>query len=249
MISRVKSFLKKSQNSYVEIAYQLRHFTKWKKINAVDLCINDQLISKKIFGNILRGDYEIDENKKLQETFTPNDVLLELGTGIGFNAIYCAKINNGKVLTYEGNPKMIPLIRKNMAKNNADFLLKNEIVISKNFHVKSISFNIVDDFWSSSFKSINANIINKVDVPTTDINTIIKDHNPTYLVMDIEGGEEDLFDNCDWLDNSSIKKIMIELHADIIGEEKCFMVMNNIVKKGFKMHFDGGPKNVAYFFK
>ncbi len=249
MITFVKSFLKRSQHNYIEVAYKLRHFTKWKKINSVELCIDDSLVSKKIFGNIVRGDYEIDENKILQETFTSDDVLLELGTGIGFNSIYCAKKNNGKVLTYEGNPNMIPLIRKNMAKNNADFALRNEIVISKNFQNKSISFNIVEDFWSSSSKSINANIIKKVEVPTTDIHAIIRDYKPTYLVMDIEGGEEDLFDNCDWLDNSTIQKIMIELHADIIGEKNCFMVMNNIVQKGFQMHFDGSPKNVVYFSK
>jgi hypothetical protein len=136
-----------------------------------------------------------------------------------------------------------------MNKNNVDFILKNEIVISKNLQNKTVSFNIVEDFWSSSSKSINANIIKKVEVPTTDINVIISDHKPTYLVMDIEGGEEDLFDCCDWLDNSTIQKIMIELHADIIGENKCFMVMNNIVQKGFKMYFDGSPKNVVYFFK
>lgn len=136
-----------------------------------------------------------------------------------------------------------------MNKNNADFLLKNEIVISQNLQNKTVSFNIVEDFWSSTSKSINANIIKKVEVPTTDINVIISDHKPTYLVMDIEGGEENLFDCCDWLDNSTIRKIMIELHADIIGENKCFMVMNNIVQKGFKMNFDGSPKNVVYFSK
>jgi FkbM family methyltransferase len=247
MKTLLKSFLKTSQKQYLDLSYNLRHITKWKKLNSIELCIDDNLISKKIFGNIVWGDYEVDENKILQQTFSPDDILLELGTGIGFNAIYCAKINNGKVLTYEGNPNMIPLIRKNMKKNNADFILKNEIVISKNFETKSISFNIVEDFWSSSSKSTGETVINKVDVPTTDINDIIKKHQPTYLVMDIEGGEEDLFDNCDWLDNSSIKKIMIELHANIIGEEKCFMVMNNIVKKGYKMNFDGAPKNVAYF--
>ena len=249
MIASLKSFLKTSQNNYVDLAYNLRHVTKWKNLNSVYLCIDDSLISKKIFGNIVRGDYEVDENKILQETFSSNDVLLELGTGIGFNSIYCAKINNGKVLTYEGNPNMIPLIRKNMAKNGINFELKNEIVIAKDFYTKSVSFNIVEDFWSSSSKSISANVINKVDVPTTDINVIIREHKPTYLVMDIEGGEEDLFENCDWLDNSPIKKIMIELHADIIGEKKCFMVMNNIVQKGFEMKFDGSPKNVVYFSK
>ncbi|MEO5995310.1 MAG: FkbM family methyltransferase [Chitinophagaceae bacterium] len=245
----LKSFLKKCLNNYVNLSYTLRHLTKWKKINSIDLSIDDNLISKKIFGNIARGDYEIDENKILQKTFTSDDVLLELGTGIGFNAIYCAKINNNKVLTFEGNPNMIPLIRKNMEKNNVEFALRNEIVISKNFHNSSFSFNVVEDFWSSSLKTVDANIINKVNVPTTNINDIVENFRPTYLVVDIEGGEEDLFDECDWIANSPIKKILLELHADIIGEEKCFMVMNNIIQKGFKMSFDGGPKNVVYFFR
>ena len=245
----LKSFLKKCLNNYVNLSYTLRHFTKWKKINSIELSVNDKLISKKIFGNIVRGDYEIDENKILQKTFTSEDTLLELGTGIGFNSIYCAKINNNRVLTFEGNPNMIPLIRKNMKKNRAEFSLRNEIVISKDFHNRSYSFNIVEDFWSSSLKTVDANIINKVDVPTTNINAIVEDFKPTYMVVDIEGGEEDLFDECNWMANSSIKKILLELHADIIGEDRCFMVINNIIQQGFKMSFDGGPKNVVYFFR
>jgi hypothetical protein len=82
-----------------------------------------------------------------------------------------------------------------------------------------------------------------------NINEVIRTYQPTFLVMDIEGGEEDLFDDCAWLDNSPIKKILIELHADIIGEEKCFMVMQHIIAKGFAMSFDGAPKNVVYFYK
>ncbi|MEO6932380.1 MAG: FkbM family methyltransferase [Chitinophagaceae bacterium] len=249
MITMLKSFLKKFQEQYVDLIYALRNFTKWKRINDVDLSINDRLISRNIFGNIIRGDYEVDENKILQDTFTREDVLLELGTGIGFNSIYCAKINNNKVLTFEGNPNMIPLIKKNMKRNNVSFGLKNEIVISKGFHTASIPFNIVDEFWSSSSKKIAGKITQKVNVPTKDINLVVREFNPTYLVVDIEGGEEDLFDNCYWIENSLIKKIMIELHADIIGEEKCFMVMKNLANIGFKMRFDGAPKNVVFFSK
>ncbi|HZH96921.1 MAG TPA: FkbM family methyltransferase, partial [Flavisolibacter sp.] len=198
----LKALLKTSQRRYLGLSYRLRHLTKWKKLNSIHLSINDKVISEKIFGNIVWGDYEIDENKILQQTFTSEDVLLELGTGIGFNAIYCAKINNNKVLSYEGNPNLIPLIRRNMKKNNVDFDLKNEIVISKNFQQTSVSFNVVEDFWSSSSKQVNANIICRVNVATTDINEIIKMFKPSYLLVDIEGGEEDLFDDCDWIENS-----------------------------------------------
>jgi hypothetical protein len=134
-----------------------------------------------------------------------------------------------------------------MKKNNVDFDLKNEIVVSKNFQQTSVSFNVVEDFWSSSSKHLHANIINTVNVTTTDINETIRKFKPTYLVVDIEGGEEDLFDDCDWIEHSPIKKVLLELHADIIGEDQCFKVMNNLVQKGFKMSFDGAPKNVVYF--
>jgi len=250
MTAFIKVLLKKAQQQYIDLFYEIRKIIKWKKINNVYLNITDQQITKKIFGNIVRGDYEIDENKILKESFSQNDILLELGTGLGFNSIYCAKINNNKVLTFEGNPNLIPLIKKNMRKNNTEFDLRNEILISKNHSNTSATFNIVEDFWSSSAKdTVSSKIIGKVTVPTRDVNEIIKTFQPTYLLVDIEGGEDDLFDNCDFLQNSSIKKILLELHADVIGEEKCFTVMKNLNEAGYRMRLDGAPKNVAYFFK
>lgn len=245
----LKSVLKDCQNVYVAVAYRLKRFIPWKRLASVYLYVNDNRISRKIFGNIVRGDYEVDENKILRRTFTADDVLLELGTGLGFNAIYCAKINGGKVRTYEGNPNLLPLIRKNMARNKVDFTLKNEIVIAKNLETRSVVFNIVEDFWSSSANALTVPVVDKVNVPTADINGILREHRPTFLMMDIEGGEADLFDDSDWLADSSVRKIMIELHADIIGEEGCFRVMNKIVQAGFKMDFDGTPKNVVYFYR
>lgn len=245
-----KPLIKLLKKQYIFFYYKFRHFIKWKKLNNVYLIIDDEVVSKKVFGNIVYGDYEIDENKILSETLTQNDVLLELGTGVGFNSIYAAKMNNNKVVTFEGNPRLIPLIKKNMKKNKVNFSLRNEIVISKNFNNTSSSFNVVEDFWSSSLKEpIGGKIVEKVTVPTYNINNVIRDVKPTYLVVDIEGGEEDLFENCDFLKWSSIEKILLEMHADVIGEEQCFAVIKNIVQCGYKIRFDGAPKNVMYFFK
>ncbi len=104
--------------------------------------VSHDIISKEIAGSIIRGDYEIDENSILKEPLSADDVLPELGTGLGFNAICAAKINGGKVISFEGNPNMIPLIRENMKRNNVSFELSNEILISKNFGDRHLRFSI-----------------------------------------------------------------------------------------------------------
>lgn len=249
-VNVLKQSRKLVKNLYISFYYLFRRTIKWKKIKSVYLNIESKLITRSLFGNIAFGDYEIDENKILHNTLEKDDVLLELGTGLGFNSISAAIINNNKVFTYEGNPNLIPLIRQNMQRNNVDFSLKNEIVLSKMNGHANYTFNVVKDFWSSSTKSnINGEIVEKVNVPTSNISKILSDVNPTYLMVDIEGGEEDFFEDCSFLQGSSIRKILLELHANIIGEEKCSMVIENILKSGFKMQLDSAPKNVMYFYK
>lgn len=247
LINTFKAFAK---HLYISFYYLFRNVIKWKKVNSVYLCINDQMISKNLFGNIVFGDYEIHENEILNKTLHRNDVVLELGTGLGYNSITAAKINNNKVTTFEANPHLQALIKQNIKKNNVDIVIKNEIVLSKNFTNEKLEFNVVEDFWSSSVKSnINGKIVDRVTVPTCQICEILKELHPTYLIVDIEGGEEDFFEDCAFLTTSSISKILLELHADIISEEKCSMVIKNIINSGFKICLDSYPKNVMLFFR
>ncbi|MDQ6815478.1 MAG: FkbM family methyltransferase, partial [Bacteroidota bacterium] len=241
LFKNLKALLK---NLYISFYYVFRQRVKWKKLNSVYLNITDPIISKPLFGNIIFGDYEFDENKILKKTIDKDDVLLELGTGLGYNSISAAKINNNKVVTYEGNPNLIPLIKQNMKKNSVKFRLENKIVLSKNFEDADCEFNIFEDFWSSSLKSnIDGKIVRKVTVKSYDINRVLREVQPSYLIVDIEGGEEDFFEDCSFLQNSSVRKILLELHANIIGEDKCSMVIENILKSGFKIRLDNSPKN------
>ena len=196
------------------------------------------------------GIYEIDEHKVLTETFSADDVLLEIGTGIGYNTIYCAKKSNNRVTSFEGNSALIPLIKKNMKKNDSNFDLRNEILVSQNVHEPTSNFNIAEEFWFSSLKTDpGARIVNHITVPTCSVNKVISEVNPTYLLVDIEGGEEELFCDSNFLTNSSIKKILIELHPWAIGDEKCNAIITNILGKGFMMRVDLSPKHIMYFYK
>ena len=68
-------------------------------------------------------------------------------------------------------------------------------------------------------------------------------------MCDIEGGELDIFENCDFLKDSTIKKILIEFHPRVLGEDKTLDLINNILKQGYQLRFDKYPKKYCFFCK
>jgi FkbM family methyltransferase len=231
-------------------SYKFRNLIKWKQLNTVYLNINSPLLSERACKAIIEGIYESNENRVLQETITEKDVLLELGTGLGYNAIFCAKRNNGKVVTFEGNPNLLPLIKENMLKNKVEFDLRNQILVTKAKSEEHVTFNIAEEFWSSSSKTeVVGKIQETVSVESVYIADVLRQYNPTYLLIDIEGGEEDIFEDASFLENSSIRKILLELHPDAIGDTKCSEIIKSIIDKGFSLRVDDSTKQVVYFYK
>ena len=98
---------------------------------------------------------------------------------------------------------------------------------------ESVPFYLRKDFWASSLEVPSAddpNILGTKQVPQIDINQVLKAHQPTVLVMDIEGGELDLLPT---LDISCCSNIVIELHPRVYklaGIDRCFDILR---KKGF----------------
>ena len=64
------------------------------------------------------------------------------------------------------------------------------------------------------------------------INDKIRAIDPTFFVVDIEGGEQDLFDGLDFY---NIKKIMLETHRSVIGDEETDRLLNRIESAGFEI--------------
>lgn len=250
MFGFINTAIAKWKDFSFRLNYRFRKQIRWKRLNGIYLNISDELMSKAVCKYIFFGIYETDEHQILTETFNADDTLLELGTGIGYNTMHCARISSNRVTTFEGNPKLIPLIQKNMKKNSIDVDVRNEILVSKSVEETNASFNVAEEFWYSSVKEYSgANTVSHVSVPTRNINKVITEVDPTYLLVDIEGGEEELFEDCDFLIGSSVKKILIELHPWVIGDEKCNTVIKNILEKGFQMRMDFFSKHMVFFYK
>jgi len=174
------------------------------------------------------GMYERAETKIIRRHLEPDDVVLELGTGLGFVALYCAKhIGPDRIFTFEPNPELESVILRNFELNGlfpslASCLLGKE--------AGNCDFFIEPDLWSSSLEP-RSKQARRVSVSCRRLNDEIRRIDPTYLIMDIEGAEHAL---AQYVVPYNIRKIFLELHARIIGAEKARFVLACFAQMGFR---------------
>ncbi len=61
-------------------------------IDGVHVNVDRRALSPTAVGALLRGDYERPEREALERTLLPDDVVLELGSGIGYLAVVACKL-------------------------------------------------------------------------------------------------------------------------------------------------------------
>ena len=171
-------------------------------------------LSDNICAAIYDGYYESAELRTFQTMLTQEDVVLEIGTGIGFLSSYCARaIGSEYVHTFEANPNLEVLIDKVYVANRVRPNLKIGVLGSR---VGATKFYVTCDFWASSLLPPPVPC-EEVNVPVYDVNAEVRRIRPTFLLMDIEGGEYELIKIMDF---HTIRKISVEIHTDVLGRER-----------------------------
>ena len=105
-------------------------------------------IDQRMYKILYSGAYENKEVKIIDSQIDKEDIVMEVGTGLGFIASYCAKkIGSNRVFTYEANPNLEKIICKTFELNN----------VSPNFKTLLLSdrhgeqdFYVTKKFWGSS---------------------------------------------------------------------------------------------------
>ncbi|MEQ8735432.1 MAG: FkbM family methyltransferase [Rhodospirillaceae bacterium] len=187
------------------------------------------------------GGYERQEIDILSKTLSPNDRLLDIGAGIGLTAVWAAMhlARPGSVTVVEASPMLIELIDKNARLNNVGLVI-NWFAVTSN--IGEVEFNITPHFWSSS--TLPRHNATSIVVPSTKIENLIEECQPSYLMIDIEGGEyEAIIDST--LDG--VDKICIEIHPHYIGEEKSIELITHILDIGFTANKALCANNVYFF--
>ena len=187
------------------------------------------VFSRPIIDSIRANAYEAHEAAQLDSLIQTGEVILEIGAGCGFISTYCAKNPETKaVFCVEANPSLIPVIKLTHEINKVHVTVFHEILAKTDGET---DFYVHEDFWASG----TANWLGKkvVKVKTTAFQRRLNQVRPTMLVVDIEGGEVDLFDD---VDLTGIKKIMVEIHQPTIGRRGVKKLFDTLSAQNF--HYD-----------
>ena len=194
----------------------MRSFT----LNGVTLDIPEAALSDTLILSFSTKRYEHSEANALNRHLQPGDRVLELGAGAGYLGVLAARIVGAEaVMGVEGRPDMAEAARANLARNGMEAAtLLWGAAVSDSFVGDHITFLVRKAFWASArvddTTAISAPASRQVDVPALRIGDLIAQHRPTVLVVDIEGGEIDLFDRPL---PKTIRLLVLEIHAKAYG--------------------------------
>lgn len=227
-----------------KIFYYKRKIFRPKVIKNYGVKINDgEHISKNIRSFIYSGAYEAEEFAILSKVLKQTDKVLEIGSGLGFLTVFCAKqIGSKNVVAYEANPLLIEKIKENFSLNNVNPDIQNAIPGDTE---SEVDFFVEDSFWSSSTvkRSDEAKVIK---VKTRDINDILVNTQSNFIIIDIEGGEKELIYKINF---DLIDKLLIEIHPHVIGNTQATKIIAYLFEKGFELDFVLSKGIVFYFTK
>jgi FkbM family methyltransferase len=171
--------------------------------------------------------YETPEARIVRHAIQPGDVVLELGTGLGFLASLCAKIvGSNNVHTYEANPALEPVIQRNFKLNGLSPRLEITLLGEE---MGSVTLYVMKNFWSSSTIKRHPRA-KPIRVPMKCFNDELARLRPSFLIIDIEGGE---YDFIHYAQLDGVQKICIELHPHVIGKGAVAKVEAFFISQGF----------------
>ncbi|MFB5679274.1 FkbM family methyltransferase [Paenibacillus terreus] len=173
------------------------------------------------------------------------DTVVDIGANIGYFTLLAARQvgTQGKVIGYEANPEMLPILRDNLAMNwvTDQVTLSNKAIYSEN---KNLEIQISERF--PCYSSINErpednNVVDrykKISIPGVTLDSELMDMDRIDLVkIDIEGGEYQAFLGMRGLiKQGKIKNISFEWNRPMLGEEcEPFIQLLNLI-----LHHHGG---------
>jgi FkbM family methyltransferase len=157
--------------------------------------------------------YETAERTLIQQSLRADCPTIDLGAGVGYTTCLIDKQTDSRTVGVEANESLISVLERTRTLNDCAFEIAHFAYDST---ADFIEFQIAEDFWSSSSHERRSKTQTGVTVPAASITELVDKHNlerPIQLVVDIEGGEHDLFvDEQDTL-RDSVSVLIFEYHT------------------------------------
>ncbi|WP_299612221.1 FkbM family methyltransferase [uncultured Tateyamaria sp.] len=202
------------------------------------------VLKPRIAGNLRRGLYENKEGDAVLRIVQPDDVVLELGGGLGFISTLIAKRSEAAhVHVYEANGALADYIKRVHAANGIENATVHHAMLGKRKATKD--FHVRGNILASSTDETNGDgIIRTEPVDVVNAGQQTKAIKPTVLVCDIEGGEAELLPE---MDLNTVRAAVIELHPQWIGPEGVNAVFGAMMGAGLAYYPKLSTQKVVTF--
>lgn len=208
------------------------------------LPLKHPLITPGIAKEIYFGDYEKKEATIVSQRLEADDVVMEIGAGIGFLSAYCAKkIGSERVFAYDANPALADIVATTYRANGVQPAFRTAMLGKGAGQAR---FFVEEEFWASSANQDSSGRSKEIEVDQIDLNEEIARLRPTFMIVDIEGGEADLFALADL---SGVKKICVETHAHVLGNDGVTHMLEALFRQGFCLDLGMIQKYVFYLYR
>jgi len=238
--------LRRNGRTYKRIRKLLRPFLRPEFADnfGISLPLSHPLITSGIAKEIYFGDYERKEAEIVAKRLENDDVVMEIGAGIGFLSAFCAKqIGDERVFAYDANPALLEVIAATYAANRVSPSICNAMLGQG---AGKGRFFVEKEFWASTTVREGARDATEIEVEQRDLNAEIARIRPTFLIVDIEGGEADLFPIADL---SGVRKICVETHPHVLGNEGVSQLLALLFERGFVLDLSLIRKNVFFLYR
>ncbi|WIY25977.1 FkbM family methyltransferase [Parasedimentitalea psychrophila] len=205
-------------------------------------------ITRPIFDQLSWVGYETPEIEALLALVRSGDRILEAGVGLGVVSALAAKhFPDAKIRSYEANPMLIAPIQDLYRRNGLTTIdLRNEILVRGVAGDSHRTFYIHESFAESSLLEPEGGAASVVSVPTENFEHVLSEFAPDVLVIDIEGGEEELL--CA-VDLTEIRVLVLELHPKVVSRQGIKEIYDSCAAAGLYPRCDLSTGNVVAFEK
>lgn len=214
----------------VEHSAKIIPFYAFLEAQGVIIPVDEGVITPNILEAILSGRFEAEESAQIREIVRPGDRVLEVGAGIGFISTLLSRCDEVEsVLAVEANPLLMDYMTRVHVENGVTKVVRCNAVLT-NAAEHSMRFYLRDDFWMGSLMPGPNPYHATVDVPTLNLNEVLRREAISLIVCDVEGAEVSFFDGADL---AGVDRIFVELHDHVTGLLKVGHLFSSLGARGF----------------
>ena len=153
--------------------------------------------------------YEKPELFAAEGLLREGDRVLEMGTGLGIVSAIISRMKDGvEVRSFEANPSLIRFIAQLHDMNNISNVDVTNAMLEPSPTQDTRRFHIHKYFSEGSIFETDMSE-DVIEVPVMDLNTVIANFKPTFMICDIEGAEEIVIPNAAL---SNLRALVLEVH-------------------------------------